>query len=74
MAFSGNILKQILLTVMNRVTKSHHWIIIYGSDNDFLLSYNDISPLKGVQAILSNIADAPSMSANVALFVSKRRN
>lgn len=58
---------QILQTVVNIVTKSYHQIITYGSDNDFLLCHNDVSPLKGPQALLSNIADTPSMSANVAL-------
>lgn len=65
---------RILQTVVNGVTKSHHQIIVHGSDNDFLLCYNDISPLKGAQALLSNTADTPSMSANVALFISKGRS
>lgn len=54
---------QILQTVVNRVIKSHHQIIIYGSGNDFLLFLIDIFPLKSDQALLSN-TDAPSVAAN----------
>lgn len=65
---------QILQTVVNRVTKSPHQIIIDGSGSDFLLCHNDISPCKGVQVLLSNIADPPGTSASVALFISKGRS
>lgn len=58
--FQDSFETQILQTVVNRVTKSHPKVIIYGSGNDFLLFPIDIFPFKGGLKLLSN-TDTPSV-------------
>lgn len=64
--FPDSFKTQILQIVVNRVIKSHHQIIIYGSGNDFFLFPIDIFPLKRGQALLFK-TNTPSVAASVVL-------